>query len=85
MKKTKKLVVKKPVNRVRKAKPVAVPEPGPFFRSHPKAQQEWTEKPTKAAIDATYGYLKRKGLIGEGSPVLKGLAGTKLEQIRKVL
>lgn len=79
----KKTVSKKPVKRVRKAKPVAVPEPGPFFCSYPRARQ--AVNPTKGAIDATYAFLKRKGVIAEGSPVLKGLAGTKLEQIKRVL
>lgn len=73
----------------RTARHVTLKQAQPVFRANKLLQFFWTLHPTKAAIDATYAWLKDRNRIREttGSPVLpRGITTEeKLVAVREAL
>lgn len=91
--KKKKVLAKRKAPAKQKAKVEILPErivvpQGPLFGLDSKALLEFTNNPTRGAIDATYAFLFKK--MRKGSPVLARFQAPltmegKLEAIRRVL
>lgn len=90
-KKTKKKVVTRRRKLVVETLPTRIEFPaGPVLVEGSKLLREFTQHPTKTAIDATYLFLFKTNVILKGSPVLRHFQGKltseeKLQRIRLVL
>ncbi len=69
----------------RVARRVEMVKAGPVFRNNKLLKFFWELHPTKAAIDATYAWMLKKGFIWDdvGSPVLKA-APDQAEKLRRI-
>lgn len=58
---------------------------GPVFKNNKLLKFFWESHPTKAAIDATYAWMLKKGFIWNdvGSPVLK-VPSDQAEKLRRI-